>query len=1288
MSTTRLGKSTAALGAPGASSNDVQDDLGKMIDELQAHPEKFDLDDEEVAEVLAMIADPEVMDMLEGANDETQHRRKWMKIAMSGKCSKEMDKLFDAGSMDEAQKKELIAFKKKCFTEIYQKLAKDHHFAENIDSCLVVRNVKFTPMVVMALTVLTLGLFLCLRPGDDDVLLVLTKDGQVLTMKVDRIGIFSTSPLEVLLEFAKYIFFLMIFLSVPALLFLTLLSLGKAGTAAREASTLSYIMDEEFEQYLIDKVKTNIIKCIVLCMIAACGFICWLWSKCPQDFGNRHRECYLAEKVSAWQLRIKGRKGMRRHILNINFGYYPSASQLEENPVGSTSGVICTTMRVLDLGSAPGGAAGVMSSLGRGSGTATCVVLALTVVTLLDAGVTWLGRAIAVKSVMEGSQYCMEPTVMNSERECSFEPCKVWAEERKRNKLFCSHLTWHSELNSTSHISTCGWYGTTPPCCGGCVTGQAAADFGTGGWLKTFEEVISIITDIVAVLFTLMAASTVIKKDKTSEVCAVRLREVAWKPHMDPTSNAKYTVPLMRHFLEKVLAKARSVSLDGLNENKSHFLKVHEASLFQKDPVASIGAAVQVQEEEDDPLIDLPQLPAKAQRVVAESKRVPTFVKPVLKKVPKRSCTSAAVLAGGGAWEAEQAVWRKKRDKIVAGLEDEESPLIEVQDLDGDGEQDNTGFIAGVTNFSIDNTATTWDEFFNERNLTERLPKSWYRYKVNVPLKCLALISIDDEPMNPLAEKVIASWSERPQLSMTEVLFPSACGLCLMIGLLVSPESLGGSRIILPDYPDTDLGFVASAATISGVLVLLSILYSWFTHFCQGVQHAVILTDQRCYYIRYLPKFLLFGRLGLAVRVDCYRHNRAVTYGRCESTYIPFWYRLIGGAKWVPGWVTMQTAFGVIRLRRRQGNIFNIFSAVTQLSPISEMDFLKKDGDAADDRWDYAKTAAEAERGMIRRRQGVRQFVLQEGDICHQGPPIYMATQKNDEGDVEEFEKPLFHWAFQHVGLMSSKFNDNYDVLVTSGRVFVWSRSWFKSFDCRTSICWGFCWCGCISRLTSQASVPNGISFFTLPNLLSFSSNVVVEPPIWVDPTHAPLRFPLVETLCDKLTKCITCDFKGMTREEDEDWRERFSPFPARRRPRIQLWLAWRLGTCLVQQPDLIASARPFKEKGFQDQELLNVLHLKVKEVLGLEDADSEEVKKHDLLRIVMAVAQKTAALQQREIIAELRESSDEEGDAWPPPPKKPPEAWVGWKANKQFAKDSVKASGATKKSMREKSTR
>lgn len=76
-----------------------------------------------------------------------------------------------------------------------------------------------------------------------------------------------------------------------------------------------------------------------------------------------------------------------------------------------------------------------------------------------------------------------------------------------------------------------------------------------------------------------------------------------------------------------------------------------------------------------------------------------------------------------------------------------------------------------------------------------------------------------------------------------------------------------------------------------------------------------------------------------------------------------------------------------------------------------------------------------------------------------------------------------------------------------------------------------------------------------------------------------------------------------------------------------------------MQQPDLISTARPFEQDGFEDQDVLQLLRLR--ESMGF-NVDSEQVKQHDRLRAIMAVAQKIKAEESRALISEKREKVEE----------------------------------------------
>ncbi|CAK0799405.1 unnamed protein product [Prorocentrum cordatum] len=94
------------------------------------------------------------------------------------------------------------------------------------------------------------------------------------------------------------------------------------------------------------------------------------------------------------------------------------------------------------------------------------------------------------------------------------------------------------------------------------------------------------------------------------------------------------------------------------------------------------------------------------------------------------------------------------------------------------------------------------------------------------------------------------------------------------------------------------------------------------------------------------------------------------------------------------------------------------------------------------------------------------------------------------------------------------------------GRVFLWTRGFYKDYDCRTSLCYCCCWCACAyvflrDELLLLERAPSTMSFMTLPSV--FSTETRVDPAILCDPIHPPWRLPCWEALCTGCTRWARC---------------------------------------------------------------------------------------------------------------------------------------------------------------------
>ncbi|CAJ1400891.1 unnamed protein product [Effrenium voratum] len=120
-------------------------------------------------------------------------------------------------------------------------------------------------------------------------------------------------------------------------------------------------------------------------------------------------------------------------------------------------------------------------------------------------------------------------------------------------------------------------------------------------------------------------------------------------------------------------------------------------------------------------------------------------------------------------------------------------------------------------------------------------------------------------------------------------------------------------------------------AVVAGIFfTTFHVIFRFFVEF-RNAMHAVVVTDMRLFYIR--QKFRLPGStlLGSDLRVDAFRHDRNLFYGRCTTQQLPYYFRMMG-YRYMPGTVYMQSKMGVLKLMRENGNAMDVFHVVSQLA--------------------------------------------------------------------------------------------------------------------------------------------------------------------------------------------------------------------------------------------------------------------------------------------------------------------------------------------------------------------
>lgn len=456
----------------------------------------------------------------------------------------------------------------------------------------------------------------------------------------------------------------------------------------------------------------------------------------------------------------------------------------------------------------------------------------------------------------------------------------------------------------------------------------------------------------------------------------------------------------------------------------------------------------------------------------------------------------------------------------------------------------------GIKDFEINDESKDWDDFFSSDNLVLPGASRWSP-KVNIPWHCLGLLN---------GEQVLAAWTETPQVTLVHIL-PNALGAVLLLfALLFWPTRSESDAFILPGFGE---GFGArglSALTASGIFFIVTMAVLQLC-ILRSVQHVVIVTNQRIFYVRYRGKCWLLLIFGLDLRVDTFRHDRDVFFGRMNSTNLSIFQRLMR-VRWVPGEVFMQVKFGVLRLSRARGDALDIYNVISQLT--RKPDFLKRAQiEEAGVNWEQCQNWVED--ALIRRGSEVWTLNGQEDDFNGHNPELFLSCAT---------EKPIFHWSFKETGKLGTTQNTNTDIVVTSGRVLLWSRMLYKRFDCKTSCCLlmgGVCQCAFCNALTKRR-LPNSMSFVALSAVMSFTTETTMEPPLWYDPEHPPVKVGCIEEMCEAMTRCMTCDPRGV-----QCYKGGFDICPRRTGPRAGLSMQWQAKFNAQQpEPDLECSVRPF----------------------------------------------------------------------------------------------------------------
>jgi len=455
----------------------------------------------------------------------------------------------------------------------------------------------------------------------------------------------------------------------------------------------------------------------------------------------------------------------------------------------------------------------------------------------------------------------------------------------------------------------------------------------------------------------------------------------------------------------------------------------------------------------------------------------------------------------------------------------------------------------------------------------------------------------------PKHERVIEVWTEEPFLTARELVYWLLASF-LLVGILTYwPHEYGGPRIFGRcgvNYCTTTV-LVCKAVRntkafwCSILLWLICVLLRYVLAYSRQ-QSIVVVTEERIFAIYHRPHWLSllccrWCELPFNLRVEVFRHGDTTFYGRMSSSVPPWHIRMFGWTPWSGGEVTLKCKFGVLQLSRHSGEVTPIWELVSTIlaKQVDDYEFEKYalQGELKLEKvpvW-YGvqeEQKEEDEAGTIRK--------LPTPTTSVENYPWQIAPREDDPYDRKEVrwtaevdpedaetmaercfvlapqteEKLVYIWSFKEAGLMADPFNRFNDVVVTTDRIRFHSASDYKAFDCRTWLCWGFCWCACIRRCCCLLYKPEIRAFLNFSHLEAFSTETSLMPAFCL------LHCPCYNAFCGMLTSCLCCRLQGIRDSLKECW-----DMPGTNEPLAQIWLKWMQRYAKSSQPDMVLSQRP-----------------------------------------------------------------------------------------------------------------
>lgn len=855
--------------------------------------------------------------------------------------------------------------------------------------------------------------------------------------------------------------------------------LANGNAASQKLSVKLLNYELELEKDVAKVLKEKAAFVVIAAVLFFCYLVFFLWTKIPYDYGTRFRRSHAASAMTCAQLSFQGSNARRQGNLRLYFGRYPMQDVLDHG-MSMTSNPICGPIG-LDSMSANG-------KYGQNNRKAffTLIAAILTVTTLIDAGFTWWDRSTAALTVASTGTMCEEATAKGPST-CSQQRCVAWSYANEVDNNFCASVMW---------------YQTDPV--------PAPAPPPNNGGLSDLPERRLSLEDLEGPGPTAEHLPDLHDLEGPGSEGGGGGGLEDLEGGTPPDAETHYGSPLEAKAICATYGNGQPPCCGGCRKGKVlHYLSNTFNIIKESAGILTDISAICISF-------------AAAQHVLTEARVSDHIEVPFTKSRSATQPISMFDLTCPLALYMFNLVFTMAfptRDNQSNG------PSLRRQRKDMEIDQQTHG----VKNYEIDEECATLDEFFRVRSLAAK-GSSHYFPRVAVPKRALGILS---------GEEVYGAWLESPRITIVSLMPVLITSFLVFVLFAFWPADWG--TVLLPGMEKNPLNQVLTALTLSVfALSLGTLLYYIFV--IRSTKHAVVITSERVFYLRYRSQCMLFCWFGSGIRVDVFRHDHDVFYTDM-NTMAPGLMQKLLKFEWLPGDTYMQCIWGVIHFKRRFGNAVDVFHCCSQLCKepkyMSTEDLIAHGVDV-----EVCKNAVQS--FMEQKHDVVWKLTRQPDDVARADPLLYM----------QEKEEPLFHWSTKEIGAISSPYHINNDIVITTGRVFLWQRAIYKPFDCKTCCCFGACWCTCLKKVFQANRLQTSMSYISLPLLLSFSTDLEVEPPLWIDPNATPVKVPCCEKLCRALTLCTTCDCQGakaVLRDPDM-----FRGLPRRRGPRTQLWMMWK----------------------------------------------------------------------------------------------------------------------------------